>query len=93
MTGREYDAYSPGIAPWSRFTHHWSGNEAGGEVMWLASREAVPSHASPLSGLPFKQWNLLLSFVILCIKSGADPRCETSVRLAGGDRNLRPAAT
>ena len=26
-------------------------------------REAVPSHAGPLSGPLFKQWNILLSFV------------------------------
>ena len=31
---------------------------------WLSAlREAVPSHAGPLSGPLFKQWNLLLSFV------------------------------
>ena len=29
----------------------------------VALREAVPSHAGPLSGPLFKQWNLLLSFV------------------------------
>ena len=25
-----HDAHTPGIAPWSLFTHHWSGGPAGG---------------------------------------------------------------
>ena len=53
-------------------------------------REAVPSHAGPLSGPLFKQWNLLLSL--------SKKRLQTAVTIPSGhairgDRNLRSAAT
>ena len=36
-------------------------------------REAVPSHAGPMSGPLFKQWSLLLSFVSKAVRT---PRCD-----------------
>ena len=43
LPGLTHDAHTPGIAPWSLFTHHWSGGPAGG---WGGEVGSTQPHCS-----------------------------------------------